>query len=399
MNNDMDWNIACVFGGGGFPFGLAPTIRIRLISRIFTEYGFKVTVLHCGSSPWEQNNKKRGEYENIYFEYTTGVLKRPDNRYVRYLLYGWGIIILIYRLLKLKLRYPNRLGVFLSSTGDLIAIVTCLICKFLCIPIVKDLCEWWPGVPEYPKYKKYLFFHPLMETVRNFVVISTGISERIKLSAGKKPINVFYLPILVDANRLVKLKENTSSPFIMWSGDIDSYRKEVEFLIRISSGLSNKGYQFDLVITGKCGKDTIAALHFYARKRGFHGLIIKGFLSEETLLEYQSSASALLLPLWNDQRSITRFPTKLGEYLLTGCPVIISSIGEPKSLLKDNYTAFLCNPDDEESFAEKICCVLDNPELARLVGENGRKFARNTFDFHAYVQDLGKFMMTCIKNE
>src|SRR2546429_2660527 len=47
-----------------------------------------------------------------------------------------------------------------------------------------------------------------------------------------------------------------------------------------------------------------------------------------TTLFRSRDATALLLPLWDDDRSRTRMPNKLGEYLASGKPVIVGRRSE-----------------------------------------------------------------------
>ena len=48
------------------------------------------------------------------------------------------------------------------------------------------------------------------------------------------------------------------------------------------------------------------------------------------------------------------FATKLGEYLLTGKPVIISDVGEAKNYLKDGESAYIVDSGQPNLIAKKI---------------------------------------------
>jgi len=58
--------------------------------------------------------------------------------------------------------------------------------------------------------------------------------------------------------------------------------------------------------------------------------------------------------LFDDERSIARFPTKIGEYLAAARPVVTSSIGEVARYLEDATTAYLAAPGDAPAFGRKI---------------------------------------------
>jgi glycosyltransferase involved in cell wall biosynthesis len=393
-------HILCVFGGGGFPHGLAPTVRLRLVARTLLEYGFRVTVLHCGSSPWEENRVHRGNYRGVDFEYTTGVTRRPDNRWARWLLYAWGLIRLTARLVSFRFRNSGRVCVYLSSTADVIALLTGIVCWTFGIPVIKDVCEWWPGVPGYPKCKKWLFFHPFLETSVGAVAISLAIADRLKEATKMKPMPVFLLPVLVDAQEIDE--DHGDGPLVeddyaLWCGDATAYIKDVEFLIRVAAKSSKDGKKFRLVVAGKCSEKMSNHFRRYSEKEGFFGLEVTGYVSETQLAYMEYYARVLLLPLWDDERSKTRFPTKLGEYLMTGRPVITCTVGEPARFLQDNVNAFLCNPGDEEAFAAKLNYVLNDWEQAAAVGMAGKDIAMRTLDYRGHVKPLGDFVLDCMR--
>ena len=61
---------------------------------------------------------------------------------------------------------------------------------------------------------------------------------------------------------------------------------------------------------------------------------ILGQLPRAELLDLYQDASVLLAPLFEDTRSIARFPTKIGEYLAAGRPVLTNAVGEVPEVLR-----------------------------------------------------------------
>ena len=74
------------------------------------------------------------------------------------------------------------------------------------------------------------------------------------------------------------------------------------------------------------------------------------------------------------------FPTKLGEYLLTGNPVVITSVGDIPLFLRDGYSVLLAEPNSPNSFSAKLNWALENPDISHRIGEEGRKIAELEFD-------------------
>ena len=73
---------------------------------------------------------------------------------------------------------------------------------------------------------------------------------------------------------------------------------------------------------------------------------------------------------------------KLGEYLATGRPVIVTDTGEISKYLKDKVNARIVKAGDESDFTEKLMWMLENPEESCKIGIKGRETAINNFDMN-----------------
>lgn len=92
------------------------------------------------------------------------------------------------------------------------------------------------------------------------------------------------------------------------------------------------------------------------------------------------------------------FSTKLGEYLATGKPVIVSNVGEVSKYLTDGINAFFCK-SDPESIALKIDEIQENYAQALRIGEEGRNKAMLCFNNKSEVRKLIEFVRTSFKLE
>ena len=86
------------------------------------------------------------------------------------------------------------------------------------------------------------------------------------------------------------------------------------------------------------------------------------------------------------------FPTKLGEYLATGNPVCVTSVGEIPDYLKDNLSAFMARPGDVDSFADALDRAVCDETNAKKVGVNGRKVAEECFNDEIQAKKLSEFL-------
>jgi glycosyltransferase involved in cell wall biosynthesis len=105
-----------------------------------------------------------------------------------------------------------------------------------------------------------------------------------------------------------------------------------------------------------------------------------------------SFADAFLLPRPFRPYSKAGFPSKLGEYLLAGKPVISTATGDIPLYLEDGVSAYLVENDSSEAFSDKILrCVKDSDSLK--VGMMGREVALDSFSIEATSKRLRSFFM------
>lgn len=106
--------------------------------------------------------------------------------------------------------------------------------------------------------------------------------------------------------------------------------KDILFIVRAFALVRLNGCQCKLKIVGASGEKRTAEILEHGRKQGLlaEEIVFTGCIDEPTLETCYKTAGALLMPLWNDDRSFTRLPNKLGGYLAAGRPVITSGVGD-----------------------------------------------------------------------
>jgi glycosyltransferase involved in cell wall biosynthesis len=90
------------------------------------------------------------------------------------------------------------------------------------------------------------------------------------------------------------------------------------------------------------------------------------------------------------------FPTKLGEYLASGRPTIITKVGELSDYVSDGVSTFFVKPGDVLDFADKLRFVLANEALSSKVGVEGKKIALDIFSYKNHSNALDAFVNVCV---
>lgn len=78
-------------------------------------------------------------------------------------------------------------------------------------------------------------------------------------------------------------------------------------------------------------------------------------------------------------------PLAVLEYMAAGLPVVATDVGGVPEIVHDGETGFLVAPRDPPALAERIGRLLDDPALARAMGERGRHRQQEAFSREAMV--------------
>ena len=392
-------HVVYILVSNGFPNGMAATQRVKLLSKAMRLKGYRVTILCIRAlerTPVE-NIEVRGNYEGIEFEYTPGTTIRNNSFMKRRWLEGKGLIVSVFRLLQFKQTGNLNCMYVWSATGKL-TLTGCFyraLAMVLGVPLVVELNERPWSLQAKPSYLEKKV-SPLLG-VRGVVVISSFLKDWVCYEAQRisRNVEILYVPILVDPRETMSSDSllHPVGPVLIFAA-APQYRETVRFLFEVMNSVVKKYPHCQLQITGV--KDTDPAGRWLRSDKTSKSLEkniqLMGYLTRTELLALYRHATALLVPLFQDATSQARFPTKLGEYLCSGRPVISNKVGELTSYLVDGDTAFLCDTDHPLEYAETICRTLADPIRADEVGLRGRATAISHFDYVLWAEAISAFL-------
>jgi len=90
-------------------------------------------------------------------------------------------------------------------------------------------------------------------------------------------------------------------------------------------------------------------------------------------LQYVQDADVCVSPFYPTPVLNSTSPTKLVEYMAMGKAVVANTHPEQKLLIDQSGCGY-CVPYDEDAFADAIVKLLRAPEMARAMGERGRRY-------------------------
>ena len=383
----------------GFPEGMAATHRVRLLGRALIEQGASVRVLctRVSELPGEvlSAETKGTTPEGISFRYTTHSTVRSDSFIVRRLREALGFVGALVELTSMR-RRGSLDCVYLTAAPDGWRLSVWLLVRAMNaqhVPVVVEFNELPGDATWLPSLISHRFSH--LDGMSGAVAISRWLAEWVSAEAKRihRSVAQIEIPIVVDTAEQRPEPYPDGTPTLVYSASTE-YGRAVTFLLKAMPIVWRRHGDCRLVVTGM-RPDVVTDL---VTREGLRdtladGRVVSvGYVDRPRLLELHREASALLIPLFDDLRSRARFPTKVGEYLASGRPVVTTDVGETERYLGDAVTAYVATPSDPTSFADRIIEVLDDPARAAAIGQAGRRLAEEDFDYSLHGPALHTFL-------
>jgi glycosyltransferase involved in cell wall biosynthesis len=368
-----------------FPFGLAQTNRLISIAGGLVNAGCKVKIVCL--KPTENhreslNNQSSGVYNNINFVYASGTPFRGNNPFRRGYLFMAGLCLSSY-LLIIENRKEKINFLFIGVTGFLISLWFFMLCKILRIKYLQERSEY-PFIKAKTSFldkpSLFLYLTITCKLFDGFIVITRKLRDYFKPHL-QKDCPLFHLPILVEPERFAQTESPVTEQYIAYCGSMQGDKDGIPVLIDAYKLFSEEFPNVKLYLIG-----SIQFAGFDRLQEKIAGLsldksvIFTGIVNREKLPEVLSKAVMLVLARPENKQAEAGFPTKLGEYLATGKPVVVTNVGEFSVYLHDNVNAYIARPGDAEDFANKMRYILHNYEQALKVGIEGQQLAHTEFN-------------------
>ena len=163
-------------------------------------------------------------------------------------------------------------------------------------------------------------------------------------------------------------------PVLGYLGTLSAVRR-LDFLVRVLAMVRKQYPQARLLLVGDGDDESERNLVTdEARRLGVEGAVeISGFLPRGDALRRVSEADVCLSPYYPTFVLQSTSPTKLVEYMALARPVVANDHPEQSLVIRESGGG-LCVPWDEHAFAQAVCTILDDSEVASAMGKQGRAY-------------------------
>jgi glycosyltransferase involved in cell wall biosynthesis len=152
--------------------------------------------------------------------------------------------------------------------------------------------------------------------------------------------------------------------------------------------------QTKLNLAGKLTNTAVGSLS--QREIGWSKVNALGFLNRDGVRRVLERSVAGLVTLHPIVTFLDSLPIKMFEYMSAGIPVIGSNFPLWQEIVEGHECGVLVDPLDPSSIAAGIDRLVGNPEMARRMGENGRRAVKKSYNWKIEEKKLIRFYTTII---
>lgn len=390
-----------------YPNGLASTNRMASLLNELPKHGTSVDVICMASTkfPTSFNNghpryDRFGTLNSVNYHYTSLTVKASSSFILRVISGIWGVVTMPLLVISIWLKHRSVKLLIISNQTQVHYVVLIKIVSLIISSKLVLVRSEFPSLirikSKYTMLYKLFFEKWIFKLYDGFALMTNTLVDYFK-PLSKKNAKFELIPMTVDINRFTGIH---NSPFnfkyIAYAGSLSNEKDGLDILLQSFINVAAIHPDIHLVILGDTTKS-----NFYNKLVSIintEGLCYKdrihftGRIDSSLIPQYLTNASVLALARPDSKQAQGGFPTKLGEYLTTGVPTLITNVGENEKYVKDGIHLFFAPPGDPEVYAAKLKMILTNYADALKVARQGQEFVYENFSHITTSRNLLKFI-------
>lgn len=349
-------------------------------------YEVKVHICHkCFNQGDDDGFVEVGEYCNISYTYICGKYKRK-NKLLR--TFDWFVFDLLRSFFHALKTVHRGESMYVYLYPMFMQILLIIVSKIKGAKIVKETCEhpFALGKVNSKWHKFFCWFdcHFVMPHYDGFIAISRELDKFVCKYKSKKAESII-VPILVDNDvcgiDFTGMKSPYDVPYIIHTGTMLEQKDSISKIIKAFSRYKKEtGTACRLVFTGPHANERCSYIPLMEELGVRDCIDLLGLVSTEQVAILQHFASMTIIYKSDNLQTRNCFSTKLGEMLISEVPVITTTVGDSNLYLESEKSAFIIEPDDEDTLVNYMHKILTGGEMVKNIGMEGKKVAEKYFN-------------------
>lgn len=370
-----------------FPIGNVSTMRFTSYLKALKKSSiFTYVLIYCPTRMAAHIKERSGEYEGIKYQYATDITWKKYNIINKILFLVKGLLSSVSFLKK------NRISTIILY-GDNPFVVNLFYwayAKLTKTRFVGDRSEL-PSIEE-RESKVRLFIYGLKQKMFDGIIIMTKQLMQFYAQYSRKEDFLFFLPMTIDPSRFKGVeRKHQCRPYI--AAVFGTHNRDGLLETLKSFDLyCQKGGGYDIKLVGdydnmpnKADLDSQLASSAYRDR-----VHILGRQPNDKVPDILFNAS-ILLTTPNFYVS-GGFPTKLGEYMLSGVPIVATIAGELLDYITPGTDMLMSAPGDFNMISDNLLNIEKSPEYAKNLAVNAKHKAEDIFCADSYIIKLKSFL-------
>ncbi|MCW3129554.1 MAG: glycosyltransferase family 4 protein [Methanophagales archaeon] len=228
----------------------------------------------------------------------------------------------------------------------------------------------------------------------DYIIVVRGDLETIFEKVNENVEIIYVCPDL----SFFPLKKVNREDLVIYVGAVDIEKRGLDVFLASLVIVSKKIKHIKYLVVGTIPEDDLSfATEYLNRNNMADRFEYTGWVDYNAVPEYLRRAKIgviLLQPVYYN--NIMGIPNKLFDCMAAGIPVIASKFPNISKIVKEADCGILVDPTDAEDVADAVVYLVEHPEEAKRMGENGRRAVEERYNWDKMEEKLLKLYGTMI---
>lgn len=236
---------------------------------------------------------------------------------------------------------------------------------------------------------RYKFYHQFF---RKRILMTKFLEDFYNREISFKPS--FILSSVLDETRFEGItRQPVERQYLCYMGNMMIKKDNVDNIVNAFSLIAADFPEYDVYLYGTPNAhDEQFVKNCIMQNKMENRIFIKGRLDYSAVPQTLANATVLLASQPNTKRAEGGFPTKMGEYMMSHTPMLVTDVGEIKQYVQDGVNTYMVAPENPEAYAKKLRYILTHPDDAKRVADNAYAYAIKHFTAKEATKSLLDFL-------